>query len=209
MPNYHDPPMLPPSDNVGPITNPKESLNTPFSTNDIVSSKSSPVSRAHSSPTDLPLSKPAGLSSRPILPQVLQSTNDVCQSAYMPSLSCHFNHSSLKPCGKHFADEGMLRQHLKKSHRFLCERGCTDTGFVSSRDLERHYNTAIHRQDCQNGLFVCGSCSLAQARHDNHFRHIRQCGKNDSMSYKCGRCDNQTSSKTEHLHHWETKCRKK
>ncbi|KAI0544474.1 hypothetical protein F4679DRAFT_564701 [Xylaria curta] len=180
--------MLSPSNNVEPvpITNPKEPLNTPISTNNVVLTKLSPI-----------------------LPRVPRSTNNVYQSAYMPSFSCHFNLSSSKPCGKHFADESTLRQHVEKAHHFLCERGCIDVGFVSSRDLERHYNTAMHRQDDHNGLFVCGGCSRAQDRHDNHFRHVRTCGKNKSMLYKCGRCGNQSNSKTEHLDHWETKCKKK
>ncbi|TRX87816.1 hypothetical protein FHL15_011294 [Xylaria flabelliformis] len=144
--------LIPPSDKVEPIaiTTSKEPLNAPFSTNNVVSTKLSPgYSEANFSPTYLPLTELAGLPFRPILPRVPQSTNDVCQSAYMPSFSCHFNPSSLKPCGKYFADEGMLRQHVEKAHRFLCEQGCIDAGFVSSRDLERHYNTAIHRQDGQ------------------------------------------------------------
>lgn len=117
-----------------------------------------------------------------------------------PSFVCH-----VAPCkDKEFNNMESLRIHDDTAHRYRCERGCSNVGYPSVRDLEsRHYNTPIH--NAEEGQYRCGRCGKLDSRQDNHTRHLgrrQPCQREPvAQQYVCGRCSHKTYDKEAHLGH--------
>ncbi|KAL3297900.1 hypothetical protein RB213_010323, partial [Colletotrichum asianum] len=155
-----------------------------------------PLAATHSSPQTQVLDSLA-TSSKKLLPE---SNAAHLARVQQPGFVCH-----VAPCkDKRFDSMESLRAHDDKAHRYRCERGCSDVGYPSARDLEfRHYHGPLHSKD--DGKYRCGRCGKPDSRQDNHTRHLerrRPCqAKSKAQRYACGRCGNETYDKQEHLRH--------